>query len=270
MENRAVKYRIYPNRDQRILFLKTFGCCRKVWNLMLEDKISYYKETGKTLMTTPAQYKREYPYLKEVDALALANVQLNLQAAYKHFFGKRNRFPKFKSERHSRKSYTTNNQNGTVALLENGIRLPKAGVVKAKIHRMPEETWKVKSATVSLDSDGKYYASVLFAYEEENSAISIDANTALGLDYKSDGLYMDSDGEKASGHKYFRESQEKLAKAQRRFRHKITGSKNYKKQQIKVGKIYRQGANRRKDFLHKKSAEITLRQRGILEAATSG
>ena len=76
--NIAYKYRIYPNEEQIILIGKTFGCCRKVWNLMLSDKISYYERTGKALLTTPAMYKKAYPYLKEVDSLALANVQLNL------------------------------------------------------------------------------------------------------------------------------------------------------------------------------------------------
>ena len=78
MQNRAIKYRIYPSAEQRELFAKMFGCCRKIWNLMLADKITYYQQTQKMLQTTPAQYKKSYPYLKEVDSLALANVQLHL------------------------------------------------------------------------------------------------------------------------------------------------------------------------------------------------
>ena len=93
--NRAIKYRIYPTKLQEELLQKTFGCCRKIWNLMLTDKINYYKETKQTLQTTPAKYKKEYDYLKEVDSLALANVQLHLQTAYKNFFGdKKNRISK--------------------------------------------------------------------------------------------------------------------------------------------------------------------------------
>ena len=109
--NRAIKYRIYPTKSQEELLQKTFGCCRKIWNLMLTDKINYYKETKQTLQTTPAKYKKEYDYLKEVDSLALANVQLHLQTAYKNFFGdKKIGFPKFKALKISKKSYTTNNQ----------------------------------------------------------------------------------------------------------------------------------------------------------------
>lgn len=77
MVNKAIKYRIYPTTEQSIMFAKTFGCCRKIYNLMLSDKITHYKATGKSVQTTPAQYKDEYPYLREVDSLALANVQLN-------------------------------------------------------------------------------------------------------------------------------------------------------------------------------------------------
>lgn len=167
--NRAFKYRLYPTTEQRELFIKTFGCCRKVYNLMLADKIESYKQTGKFATVTPAKYKKEYPYLKEVDSLALANKQLDLQKAFKNHFDKNRKkktgFPKFKSAKHSRKTYTTNNQGTTIRLFENGIKLPKVGIVKAKIHRQPEPDWIIKSATVSQDSDGKLYISVLFEYE---------------------------------------------------------------------------------------------------------
>ena len=122
---KAIRYRLYPTNEQKIYFIRTFGCCRKVWNLMLLDKIQHYEETGQMLYNRPAQYKKQYPYLKEVDSLALANVQLQLQQAFRIFFSHKNiGFPKFKSAKHSKKSYTTNNQNGTVVLVDGGIRLP--------------------------------------------------------------------------------------------------------------------------------------------------
>lgn len=77
--NKAIKYRLYPTEEQMVLFTKTFGCCRKVYNLMLSDKIESYKNTGSFGKQTPAMYKKEYPYLKEVDSLALANVGLHLR-----------------------------------------------------------------------------------------------------------------------------------------------------------------------------------------------
>ena len=242
--NKAIKYRLYPTDEQKIMFAKTFGCCRKVYNLMLADKIACYEETKSFGKQTPAMYKSDYPFLKEVDSLALANVQLNLQGALRNCFDKkrkvRNGFPKFKSAKHSRKSYTTNNQNGTVAIIDGKyIRLPKIGTVKAVIHRMPDAEWIIKSATVSQDSDGKYYVSIIFTFDKVITNIAVSDN-ALGLDYASDGLYTDSNGNKGTNHKYYRESHDKLAKAQRKLsRMKGSGkreakSNNYIKQLRKV------------------------------------
>lgn len=264
--NKAIKYRIYPTEEQITMFSKTFGCCRKVYNLMLEDKIKSYEETKSFGKQTPAMYKKDYPYLKEVDSLALANVQLNLQSALRNCFDSKrkskNGFPKFKSSKHSRKSYTTNNQNGTVSIIDNKhIRLPKIGSVKAVIHRIPDEDWTIKSATVSKDSDDKYYVSVLFEFEKLIAKAPLSDN-CIGLDYASDGLYIDSNGNKGTNHKYYRESHDKLAKAQKKLS-KMRGSKknelksnNYLKQFNKVNRIQRHIANQRLDNLHKISTEI--------------
>ena len=267
MANKAIKYRIYPTTEQSIMFSKTFGCCRKVYNLMLSDKIEGYKATGKFPTVTPAKYKKDYPYLKEVDSLALANKQMDLQAAFRNTFSKsrkkKNGFPKFKSAKHSRKSYTTNNQKGTVAIIDNRyIKLPKVGKVKAVIHRIPDDDWNIKSATVSQESDGKYYVSVLFEFDKAHNTYIADKTNAIGLDYASDGLYVDSNGNVGTNHKYYRESHDKLAKAQRRLS-RMQGSKkhedksnNYIKQLRKVNKIHRHIANQRLDNLHKISTEI--------------
>lgn len=265
--NKTIKYRIYPTREQAVLFAKTFGCCRKVYNLMLADKMESYQATGKFVAVTPAKYKKEYSYLKEVDSLALANAQINLQSAFRSRFTKKrkrkNGFPKFKSAKKSRKSYTTNNQKGTITLMDSRyIKLPKVGKVKAKIHRQPEMDWQLKSATVSQNSDGKYYVSVLFELESQPSAYVADKTNAIGLDYASDGLYVDDNGNKGTNHKYYRESHRKLAKAQRRLS-RMQGSKkkeeksaNYLKQLKKVNRIHRRIANQRLDNLHKISTEI--------------
>ena len=267
--NKALKYRLYPTKSQMQMFAQTFGCCRKVWNLMLSDKIESYKTTGKFVSVTPAQYKSDYPYLKEVDSLALANTQLNLQSAFRNCFcktrKKRNAFPKYKSAKRSRKSYTTNNQKGTVAILRNSIRLPKVGAVKAVIHRIPDPDWRLKSATISQDSDGKYYASVLFEYESTSTESVLYAENAVGLDYSSKSLYVDSNGDHGSDHKYYRVSQKRLAKEQRRLSRKIGSKKgeskssNYLKQLHRVNKIHKHIANQRKDHLHKLSTGIANR-----------
>ena len=265
--NKAIKYRLYPTTEQSIMFAKTFGCCRKVYNLMLSDKIESYKSTGKFATVTPAKYKKDYPFLKEVDSLALANKQLDLQAAFRSTFSKsrkkNNGFPKFKSAKRSRKAYTTNNQHGTVAIIDNKyIKLPKIGKVKTVIHRKPDDSWIIKSATVSQEPDGKYYISVLFEFDNIINPYTVDKANAIGLDYASDGLYVDNNGNVGTNHKYYRESHDKLAKAQRKLS-RMQGSKkhkaksnNYIKQLRKVNKIHRHISNQRLDNLHKISTEI--------------
>ena len=176
---------------------------------------------------------------------------------------KKNGFPKFKSAKHSRKAYTTNNQKGTVAIIDNKyIKLPKIGNVKAVIHRIPDDSWVIKSATVSQESDGKYYISVLFKFDNAVNPYVADKANAIGLDYASDGLYVDNNGNVGANHKYYRESHDKLAKAQRKLS-RMRGSKkhearsnNYIKQLRKANKIHRHIANQRLDNLHKISTEI--------------
>lgn len=267
MANKAIKYRVYPTTEQSIMFAKTFGCCRKVYNLMLSDKIEGYKMTGKFPIVTPAKYKNEYPYLREVDSLALANKQMDLQEAFRNCFSrsrkKNNGFPKYKSAKHSRKAYTTNNQKGTISIIDNKyIKLPKIGKVKAVIHRNPDSYWVIKSATVFQESDGKYYISILFEFDNVVNTYIADKANAIGLDYASNGLYVDSNGDVGTNHKYYRESHDKLAKAQRRlsrmqgFKKGEEKSNNYIKQLRKVNKIHRHIANQRLDNLHKISTEI--------------
>ena len=119
------------------MFAKTFGCVRFIYNKMLSDRIDYYKETGQKLHNTPAQYKEEFPWLKEVDSLALANAQMNLNKAYSHFWNDSQHFgkPRFKSKKNSRASYSTNNQKGSVRIEGHKVKLPKVGWVKLCQHR---------------------------------------------------------------------------------------------------------------------------------------
>ena len=140
---------------------KTFGCVRFVYNKMLSDRIEHYEETGKSLANTPAQYKNEFEWLKEVDSLALANAQLNLNTAYKNFFrDKAVGFPNFKSKKSNHRSYTTNLVNGNINLEGSYIKLPKLKNVKIKKHRQVPDDYTLKSVTISRTPTGKYYASI--------------------------------------------------------------------------------------------------------------
>lgn len=256
MANKAYKFRIYPNAEQQIVFAKTFGCVRFIYNRMLADKIKYYEETKQKLNNTPAQYKKEFEWLKEVDSLALANAQMNLQTAYSNFFrSPKVGFPKFKSKKSNRKSYTTNCVNGNIKLENNYITLPKVGKVKVKQHRIVPSDYKLKSVTVSQSPSGKYYASILFEYE--NQVQEIEPQTFLGLDFSMHELYKDSNGNESCYPRYYRQAEKKLAREQRKLSKMQKGSKNRNKQRIKVARLYEKVANQRKDFLHKQSRQIT-------------
>ena len=255
--NKSFKYRLYPTKEQQEMFAKTFGCVRFIYNKMLSDKIEHYRKTKQKLNNTPAQYKKEFEWLKEVDSLALANAQMNLQSAYNNFFrSPKVGLPKFKSKRKDKNSYTTNNQNGTVSIIDGKLRLPKVGLVKIVQHRIIPDNQKIKSATIEKTSSGKYYASILVEFEKEVPNIQLDETKALGLDYASHSFYVDSQGREANYPKFYRNAQVVLSREQRKLSLMRCGSNNYEKQRIRVAKIQEHIKNQRKDWLHKLSFEL--------------
>jgi len=165
-QNKAFKFRLLPNKKQEVLLVKTFGCVRFVYNKMLAERKETYekvKDDDKEKLKqqkfpTPAKYKDEFPFLKEVDSLALANSQINLQNAYQNFFKGNADFPKFKNRR-SKQSYTTNRVNGNIELQDGHIKLPKLKLVKIKQYREIPADYEIKSCTISKTKSGKYYIS---------------------------------------------------------------------------------------------------------------
>ncbi|MGX7182562.1 IS200/IS605 family element RNA-guided endonuclease TnpB [Enterococcus pallens] len=266
---KAYKYRIYPTEEQVVFFAKTFGCVRKVYNLMLDERIKAYAAmknvpSKKLKKPTPAKYKNDYPYLKEVDSLALANAQLNLDKAYNNFFrDKRVGFPKFKSKSSTVQSYTTNNQHGTISLVENNyIKLPKLkSLVCIKRHRHPKG--EIRSATISYHSSGKYYLSLLC--KEEIPKLP-KTNTAIGIDLGITDFAILSDGQKIDNHRFTAEMERKVIREQRKLSRrglqakkagkKLSEAKNYQKQKRKVARLHEKVKNQRNDFLNKLSTEL--------------
>ena len=133
MKRIAYKYRLYPNNSQKEFFAKCFGCVRFFYNKSLSDMNDIYEATGKFKNITPASYKEDYPFLKEVDSLALSNAQLNRNTAFKSFFSHKSGFPKYKSKRNDQ-SYTTNNQKGSIKISDNHryISIPKCQRIRIK------------------------------------------------------------------------------------------------------------------------------------------
>lgn len=257
MANKGYKYRIYPTEEQKIMFAKTFGCVRFIYNKMLADKIEFYNQTKQKLNNTPAQYKKEFEWLKEVDSLALANAQMNLQTAYNNFFRTpKVGFPKFKNKKRNRNSYTTNNQKGTITIINGKLKLPKVGLVKIRQHRLIPDNQKIKSATIAKTPSGKYYASILVEYEQYIPDVQLNKNNALGLDYASHSFYVDSQGREAGYPKFYRNTQNILAKKQRKLSHMTYCSNNFQKQKLRVARVQEHIANQRKDWIHKLSTQL--------------
>ena len=223
---------------------------------MLADKIEHYKKEKKMLRNTPASYKKEYPWLKEVDSLALANVQMHLESAFHKFFREPSAgFPRFKSKKSSRKSYTTNVVNGNIFLEGKYLKLPKMTAIRIKLHRPISEKWKLKSVTVSREPSGKYFASLLFCCENQ-TAEKRPAEKFLGIDFAMHGMCVFSTGERAGYPMFYRNTEKKLAREQRKLSRCQRGSRNYEKQKKRVALCHEKIRNQRKDFLHKLSQEI--------------
>ena len=262
MANRAIVYAIFPNKLQDEQCQKTFGCCRFVYNQMLTIQQDRYRNGEKHLSKFSANtycnhhLKAEFPFLKEVDKFALTNAIYHLSDGYDRFFKHLGGFPRYKNKHKARRSYTTNFTNGNIEIGDHYVKLPKLGKVRAKIHRTPGDNWKIKSATVTQNRDNTYQVSILFEYESVITTTCVTDAITIGLDYKSDGLYTDSEGNTCGMPHYYRASADRLAKAQRKLRHKVVGSKNYYKQQQRIARIHMHTANQRKDFLHKQSTAI--------------
>lgn len=252
---KAFKYRLYPSTEQRVQLGRTFGCARFVYNKMLADKKAHYRETGEDLKVTPAQYKDDYPWLREVDSLALANAQLHLQAAFKNFFENPSTgYPVFKKKSTHYYSYTTNMVGNNIKIQGSRLKLPKTTPIRIILHRPIPDDYKVKSVTVTHDPAGRYFASILCEYEYE--PVTRPLGSIIGLDYSMTSLYVDSNGDTAAYPKYYRQSQAKLAREQRKLSHMVRGSSNYTRQRIRVARMHARIADQRYDFLCKLSTLI--------------
>ena len=238
---------------------KTFGCTRMIYNYYLNKRIKLYEEEKITFVYTKCAkdltfLKKEKEFLKEVDSIPLQQALRHLDTAFQNFFKKpKTGFPKFKSKKNNN-SYTTVCVNNNIKLEKGTVSLPKIGKVKVKQHRNIPESYMLKSVTVSQTASGKYYVSVLFEYE--NQVQKTEPKSFLGLDFSMNELYVDSNGNCPQFPRYYRLSEKKLKKEQRKLSKMEKGSKNREKQRIKVAKLHEKVANQRKDFLHKQSRQI--------------
>lgn len=255
---KGYKFRIYPDPEQKILIAKTFGCRRFVYNKMLEHSIKLEKEGKKLpgrngynrLLT---RLKEQYAFLNEPDATALQSADDDIARAFINFNEGRAEHPHFHKKKYEA-SYSSKAVNGNIRIDGKYVKFPKLGLVKAKLHRGLPEKAVIKGASISRSSDGKFFCSVIVSFEI--NVIPADTEAAIGLDYKSDGLYIDSNGTSPNYPKFYRKAEKRLAREQRKLSRKKKGSSNYYKQKVKVAGISAHVANQRKDFLHKESTKI--------------
>ena len=259
---KGYKYRIYPTNKQQTTLAKSFGCCRWYWNYGLNLCQETYQATGKGLSRGYIQgllpnLKKEYLWLKEdVYSQCLQVVALNLSTAYRNFFEKRAKLPRFKSK-HGRQSISYP-QN--VKFEGDCIKLPKIGLVNCRQHRSFEG--KIKTVTVSKNPDGKYYASVLVEEEKELQPQSTEGK-AIGIDLGLTDFAITSEGSKYNNPKHFNKHAQNLKRKQQKHVRKNEGSNNRKKSRVKIAKVHSKISRCREDFLHKLSRKIAVRPRRI-------
>ena len=265
--NRAIKMRIYPDDEQRHKIDVTLNHCRYIYNKMLERNNVIYKRRKEHLNYYAMQnllpeMKNYLPWLKEADSKALQYACRQLNAVFDRFFHKQGGYPRFHSKR-GKQSYTTTNAS-VICIEPHRVKLPCLGWIRTSDKRIPDG--KLCYATVSHDTDGRYYVSICYKTEMPDViSVKPSVNKTIGLDYKSDGLYTDSNGHTEDIPHFYREAQRKRTKLQRRLSKKHGSrkgeqkSKNFMKQLRKVNRQSMHIANQRRDYLHKLSTEIANR-----------
>ena len=262
----SYKFRMYPNAEQENLIRRTFGCCRFVFNYFLAQRVSEYESTGKS----PTRFqqdkeltvlKQKLEWLQEPDKCALQNAVRNLDTAYKNFFrrvknGEKPGFPKFKSKRDHRQSYTT---NCNIKVFENAVQLPKLGRVKCRVSK--EVKGRILSATVSQNPSGKYFVSLCCTDVEIELLPKTGA--VIGVDMGLKAFAITSEGTEYQNPRYLAEKQKKLARLQRQLSRKTKGSNRREKARIQVARLHEHIANQRTDMMHKLSTQL-IRENDVI------
>ena len=258
----AYKYRMYPNRAQVASLMQHIHACRFVYNYSLEQKVRAYEQDGRKLSCydlnnrLPA-LKEEHPWLKEVNSQSLQSANKNLDNAFTRFFREKKGFPKFKSKKNPVQSFQVP-QHYTVDFEQGRVKLPKISAIKTILHR--PFTGKMKYATVSVTSTGKWFISILVddrSPEPEPASFTLD--TTLGIDVGLTDFATLSTGEKVENPRFLKKSLQRLKVLQRQVSRKKRGSKNRKKAIQRLARCHEKIANQRNDLLHK------LSYRGVSE-----
>ena len=274
MKLKALKIRIYPNVKQTSLLNKTFGCTRFVYNSMLSERKKVYgelKELPRELYEykykTEKQLKEEFPFLKEVDSIALQQARMNLGMAYENFFRRckdsripssEKGFPKFK-KKNAKNSFRTIMINGNLKIdfARKKIKAPKIGWISYHDDRRIEDI-KIHSMTFSRTPSLKYYVSILYEDVVENKP-QVDLNRTdlkvKGLDMSLTNFFVDDEGNSPQYDKNYRTYEKKISELQQKL--STTKSKSLKnKLRLRLARLHEHVANKRKDFNEKLSTKL--------------
>ena len=260
---KGVKFRIYPNREQKNLINQTLGCCRLIYNKGLAMRNEAYKNGNRigysqtSAMLTELKKHDDFAFLKAVDSIALQQSLRDLDRSFVNFFQKRARHPQFKSKHNSHQSYRTINQGNNIRITGRYIKLPKLGYIKV---RQSMEIGKINNVTVEHTPTGKYFVVLNVEFEPE---FRPNAGGVVGIDVGIRAFYSDSNGNTVNNPKYLEKSMRKLIREQRRLSRKQKGSNNRNKQRIKVALVHEQISNQRNDFLQKQSTMLVRENQTI-------
>ena len=257
--NRTYRFRLYPTERQIELLAKHFGCTRRVYNFFLNQRKEQYRLTGKSdnyyeqaKSLTEMKKQEEAVWLNEVNAQSLQFALRSVDTAYKSFFKKRAKFPKFKSK-HSKNSFTVP-QFASIA--GNRLFIPKFREgIKCRVHR--EIKGKIGKVTITKIPSGKYFVSV-FTEEEYTTTIE-KSGKPVGIDLGLKNLLVTSEGETFKNNRYTKKYECRLTKAQQHLSRKKKGSRGFENQKLKVARLYEKISNSRADYLHKCSISLVHR-----------
>jgi putative transposase len=264
---RAYRYRFYPSPDQADLLNRTFGSVRYVYNRALAERSRAWTQEQKRVtfagtcrMLTEWKAEPETAWLYEVSNVALQQGLQHLQNAYANFWGKRAKYPAFKSRHKSRASATFTTSG--FSYRDGQIRLAKmAAPLDIRWSRPLPDGAEPSTVTVSRDAAGRWHISVLV---EETIRQHPATDSAVGIDAGITTLLTLSTGEKIANPRHERRDRARLAKAQRAMARKQKGSRNRDKAKVKTARVYAKIADRRKDNLHKLSTTIIRESQTVI------
>ena len=260
---KGIKFRIYPNKEQKIFIHQTLGCCRFIYNRGLAMRRESY-ENGKKIgygqtsaMLTELKKQEGFAFLKKADSIALQQSLRDLDRGFVNFFQKRAAYPTFKSKHNRFQSYRTVNQKDNIRIVGRYIKLPKLGYVKV---RQSMEVGKIHHVTIEHTPTGKYFAVLNVDFEPE---LRSNKGGTIGIDVGIKAFYSDSNGNAVSNPKYLEHSMRKLIREQRRLSRKQKGSHNRDRQRVRVARVHEKVTNQWNDFLQKQSTILVRENQTI-------